>query len=97
MLFMALAFFEILMFQVIRRDYGLKLSDNRYLIAMILLASLTHLAVLYTPLSEMFGVVPLNLTQWGYVILSLMVWMVLEYGYRRFLSRRYGDRKTHLG
>ncbi len=97
MLFMALAFFEILMFQVIRRDYGLRLFDNKYLLAMIAFASLTHLAVLYTPLSEMFGVVPLSLSHWGYVAASLGVWIILEYGYRRFLSQRYGDRKTHLG
>jgi Ca2+-transporting ATPase len=92
MLFMSLAFFEILMFPIIRRDYGLKLSDNKYLIAMIGLSSLSHLALLYTPLSQFFGVVPLGLESWGYILAALGVFAVLEVGYRRMLSRKYGDR-----
>lgn len=96
MLFMALAFFEIMMFQVIRRDYGLKLWDNKYLIAGMLFASISHLLVLYTPLSDFFGVTPLNLTQWGYIALVLGIFTAVEYGFRRLLSRKYGDRKTHL-
>ncbi len=92
MLFMGLAFFEIAMFQVIRRDYGLKLRDNKWLIAMIGLASLTHFAVIYTPLSEYFGVVQLTLTQWGYIAAALTVFLVIEVAFRRMLSRKYGDR-----
>lgn len=92
MLFMALAFFEILMFPIIRRDYGLKLSENKYLIAMIALSSISHLALLYTPLSGLFGVVPLGLESWGYILAALGVFAVLEVGYRRMLSRKYGDR-----
>lgn len=92
MLFMALAFFEISMFQVIRRDYSLRLTDNKYLIGAILFASATHLAILYTPLSKVFQTVPLGLHHWAQVAAVLGVFLVLEYGYRRFLSRRYGDR-----
>lgn len=92
MLFMALAFFEILMFQVIRRDYGLKLKDNKWLIAMIGLASLSHLIVVYTPVSDFFGVVPLSLIEWGYIAVALAVFTVIEVAFRRLLSRKYGDR-----
>jgi Ca2+-transporting ATPase len=92
MLFMALAFFEISMFQVIRRDYGLRLSDNKYLIAMIGLASLSHLLVLYTPLAELFKVVPLQLHHWGYIAAALTVFLAVEVLFRRQLSKRYGDR-----
>ncbi len=92
MLFMALAFFELAMFQVIRRDYGLKLKDNKWLIAMIGLSTLSHLAVLYTPLAALFGVVPLGLEQWGYIAASLAFFVVIEVAFRRMLSRRYGDR-----
>ncbi len=95
-LFISLAFFEILMFQVIRRDYGLKLTDNRYLIAGILFASLSHLVVLYTPVAELFGVVPLSLKYWGYVAAGLAVFTAIEIGYRRLLSRRYGDRMNEF-
>ena len=96
MLFMGLAFFEIIMFQVIRRDYGLKLKDNKWLIAMIGLASLSHLAVVYTPLSSFFGVVPLSLVEWGYIAVALTVFTAIEVTFRRMLSKRYGDRMNEF-
>jgi Ca2+-transporting ATPase len=92
MLFMALAFFELLMFPIIRRDYGLKLTENKYLVAMIGLSIASHLAVLYTPLADLFNVVPLTLRQWGYIAASLGVFVVVEVLFRRMLSRKYGDR-----
>lgn len=95
-LFMSLAFFEIMMFQVIRRDYGLKLVDNKYLIAGMLFASLSHMVVLYTPLSNLFGVVPLGLESWGYIVGGLAVFTTIEVLYRRALSRRYGDRMNEF-
>jgi Ca2+-transporting ATPase len=97
MLFMALAFFEIMMFQVIRRDYGLKLWDNKYLIAGMLFASMSHLLIVYTPIGEYFGITPLNLIHWVYIAIVLGVFTVIEYGFRRLLSHKYGDRKTHPG
>jgi Ca2+-transporting ATPase len=97
MLFMALAFFELLMFQVIRRDYGLKLWDNKYLIAAILASTLLHLSIIYTPIAEYFGVVQLGLQHWGYIAASLLVFWLLEVGFRRLLSRRYGNRINELG
>lgn len=96
MLFMALAFFELAMFQVIRRDYGLKLKDNKWLVAMIGLSTLSHLAVLYTPLAALFGVVPLGIQQWGYIAASLAVFVVVEVVFRRMLSRKYGDRMNEF-
>ena len=92
MLFMGLAFFEITIFQVIRRDYGLKIWDNKYLIAAILFASLSHLAVIYTPVSGLFGTVPLSLQQWGTIAAFLAGFMVVEHGFRLLLERIYGDR-----
>jgi Ca2+-transporting ATPase len=92
MLFMALAFFELIIFQVIRRDYGLKLLDNKWLIAAILSSTISHLAILYTPISRMFGVTPLNPTQWGYIALSLTTFVTIEILFRRTLSKKYGDR-----
>jgi len=95
-LFISLAFFELAMFQVIRRDYGLKLTDNRWLIAMLGLSTLSHLAVLYTPLAGLFGVVPLGLESWGYIAGGLAVFTTIEVLYRRALSRRYGDRMNEF-
>ena len=92
MLFMALAFFEILIFQVIRRDYGLRLSDNKYLIAGILFAATTHFTILYTPINKFFGVTPLTLQHWGYIAAALAVFFTIEYSFRALLSKKYGNR-----
>lgn len=96
MLFMGLAFFEIAMFQVIRRDYGLKLSDNKWLIGAILASSISHLALLYTPLSDLFKTAPLTVGHWAQVGLALGLFLVLEVIYRRALSRRFGDRMNEF-
>ncbi|MEF8881160.1 MAG: cation-transporting P-type ATPase [Halapricum sp.] len=93
LLFMALAFFEILMFQVIRRDYGLRLLDNWWLVAMILLASLSHLVILYTPVSAFFGVTPLRPDHWLQIGVALGIFGVIEVSFRRVLSRIYGSRR----
>lgn len=92
MLFVSLALFEILMFYVIRRDYNLSLFCNRYLLFGIGFAFISHLVVLYSPVSNYFGVVPLGLEHWGYIATGLGVFMVLEIVFTRFLYRRYGRR-----
>ncbi|MFP4038521.1 MAG: cation-translocating P-type ATPase [Candidatus Nanohaloarchaea archaeon] len=96
-LFMGLAFFELAMFQVIRRDYGLKLRDNKYLIAAILVSSLSHLAIVYTPVNQVFGVTPLGLNHWLYIAAALTVFLIIEYTFRRGLSKRYGNRIKEFG
>jgi Ca2+-transporting ATPase len=92
MLFMALAFFEIIMFQVIRRDYGLHLFDNKWLMAAIAGASASHLAILYTPIASWFGITGLGLQHWGWIATSLLVFTVIEYGFRKALSMKIGSR-----
>ena len=91
-LFMALAFFEIIMFPIIRKDYDLKFYDNGYLLAAILFSSMTHLAILYTPISEFFGVQPLSLKHWGIVAASLAIFTVIEVVYSKVLQKKYGSR-----
>lgn len=97
MLFMALAFFEIIMFQVIRRDYGLRLYQNRWLTAGILGASAAHLAILYTPIAGFFGITPLAIEQWGWIATSLAAFTVIEYSFRKALSWKLGSRVPELG
>ena len=96
MLFMALAFFELEMFQVIRRDYGLKLLDNKWLIGALGASTLSHLAIIYTPIAGLFGVTPLGLEHWGYIAATLVLFWIIEVSFRRMLSRRYGDRMNEF-
>jgi Ca2+-transporting ATPase len=96
MLFMALAFFELEMFQVIRRDYGLKLLDNKWLIGALGASTLSHLAIIYTPIAGLFGVTPLGLEHWGYIAVTLILFWIIEVSFRRMLSKRYGDRMNEF-
>lgn len=92
MLFMALAFFELIMFQIIRKDYGLTLWDNKWLVAMIVVSSISHLVIVYTPLSQYFNTVPLGLVEWGLIAGALAIFTIVMYIFTYFLSRKYGDR-----
>ncbi|MFP4045758.1 MAG: cation-translocating P-type ATPase [Candidatus Aenigmatarchaeota archaeon] len=93
MLFISLALFEIMMFHIIRRDYNLTLWENKYLLGGIVAASLSHLFVLYTPLSNYFGVIPLGLGEWGQIGLVLIAFGVVETLYTRLLSKKYETRE----
>jgi Ca2+-transporting ATPase len=92
MLFMALAFFEMLIFYVIRGDYELSFLKNKYLTGAMALSTIAHLTIIYTPISNMFGVTPLSLQNWGTIAASLGVFFVLETGVRKALSSKYGKR-----
>ncbi len=92
MLFMALAFFEMLIFYVIRGDYELSFLKNKYLTGAMVLSMLSHLAIVYTPISQFFGITQLSLRHWGVIAMTLGVFFVFELGLRKALSARYGKR-----
>lgn len=97
-LFTALAMFEILMFQVIRREYGLSILSNRYLGVAVGVAFLAQLVVLYTPLRNLFEVLPLGLFEWGLIAAGLVVFGAIILVYQQVLINRFGQRagKTTL-
>ncbi|MFW5902343.1 MAG: cation-translocating P-type ATPase [archaeon] len=92
MLFVALGLFEIMMFQIIRNDYDLKLTENKHLIAAMSIAVISYPLLLYTPLSRTFGVTSLAINHWGYILLSLIIFMVIEILYAKLISMIYGKR-----
>jgi len=92
MLFVALGLFEIMMFQIIRNDYDLKLTENKHLIAAMSIAAISYPLLLYTPLSVTFGVTSLTVTHWGYILLSLILFVVIEVLYAKLVSMIYGKR-----
>ncbi len=91
-LFVSLGLFEILMFHIIRRDYNLKLIDNKYLISMMALAAVSYPILIYTPIAEIFGVLPLTATHWGLIALSLILFLLIETLYANLISKIYGKR-----
>lgn len=62
--FNALVLFEVARLQMIRSRYNLGIFSNKWLIIAVVASLLLQLAVVYTPLSAIFGVVPLELTDW---------------------------------
>jgi len=67
--FTALVAFEIVRIRMIRSDYKLGIFSNKWLLAAIGGSLLLQLIVIYTPLAKVFGVVPLELLDWGVIVL----------------------------
>ena len=91
-LFTALVMFELVMFQVVRREYRLPPFSNAWLVIAVAVAALAHLAVLYTPLARWFDVVPLAADHWVLVVATLLVFSFAILAIQRLLMRRFGSR-----
>ncbi len=69
MTFTTLIVLELVRVEMIRKQYRMKLFSNPYLLAALASSFLLQLAVLYIPpLNQVFGTVPLNLTEWGIIL-----------------------------
>lgn len=95
-LFTILTLFELVMFHIIRREYGLGITSNKWLGLGILIAFIVHLVVLYTPLSNAFGVVSLGLTGWIASILPVILFTLLAIIAQNLLRRYVGARQEDL-
>lgn len=82
MAFTSLVIFEFARLVMIRSDYKLKFLSNPWLLLAILVSLGAQLAVTYTPLNKIFGIVPLDLADWliilGGAVLLLMIHFVVE-------------------
>lgn len=92
-LFTVLTLFELVMFHIIRREYGLGITSNKWLILGILIAFVVHLLVLYTPLSGAFNVVGLGLLGWGLSVIPVLLFTVIAIIMQNFLRRYVGSRQ----
>lgn len=61
----------------IRFDEGVKIFTNKYMLIAILIPIFFQFVILYTPLSQFFHTVPLNLIQWLIIIGSMIVSIAL--------------------
>ncbi len=66
-LFTFLVTAELVRTQSVRLRYRLSPLSNPWLLGAVGLSLALHLALLYTPVADLFGVVPLGLTEWGWV------------------------------
>ena len=91
-LFTSLAFFEIVMIQLIRRSYGLSLFDNKYLLAGLIAAFVAQMVVLYTPVASLFNVVPLMWEEIGLSAILAGIFTVVGVVLYDELDRIFGER-----
>ncbi|WP_089778735.1 cation-translocating P-type ATPase [Haloferax massiliensis] len=66
-LFTFLVTAELVRTQSVRLRYRLSPRSNPWLLGAVGLSLALHLVLLYTPVADLFGVVPLGLTEWGWV------------------------------
>lgn len=95
-LFTILTLFELVMFHVIRREYGLGITSNKWLVLGILIAFGVHLVVLYTPLSSAFNVVGLGLTGWALSVVPVIIFTVFAIIGQNLLRRYVGSRQEDV-
>ncbi|MDY6771476.1 MAG: cation-translocating P-type ATPase [Candidatus Nanohaloarchaea archaeon] len=75
--FTALVVFELVRVQAIRSRYELGLFSNHWLLLALAVSFLLQLVVLYSPLGQFFGVVPLAVKEWLEIGGSLVAFTVL--------------------
>ena len=73
LVFTGFVFLELVGLYVIRWLRETPILSNSWLTASVAVSILLHLSVLYTPLSQYFGTVPLDVTDWGLIAAVLAV------------------------
>ena len=90
MTFTALVAQEYLRLAVIRVHEGLPLLANRWLVLAVGLSLALQVALIYTPLGDLFGVVPLGMLSWAVIVAGLLVAFPVALGLTRLVRRTYG-------
>jgi len=73
MVFTGLVVFEFVKLYVVRWSRRTPALTNRWLAGAVLASFALHLSVLYTPLNQYFGTVPLGVGDWGWLLAALAV------------------------
>lgn len=84
--FTSLVIFEIVRLQTIRSEYKLGIFSNKPLLWAVLGSLVLQIAVIYTPLNSWFKVVPLDLMDWGVIVLAGIVLFGVYKVVRRFVK-----------
>ncbi|MFD1562151.1 calcium-translocating P-type ATPase, PMCA-type [Haloarchaeobius amylolyticus] len=87
LVFTGFVFLELVGLYVIRWLRETPILSNGWLTASVAVSILLHLSVLYTPLSQYFGTVPLDVTDWGLIAAVLAVCLPGYLGVAVFAKR----------
>lgn len=73
---------------LVRVEYGLRLTQNKWLLLALVGSFGLQVLILYTPIFQrVFGVVPLNLIDWGFFTLGLLFVAILGHTFLRRTSK----------
>jgi len=82
----SIVFFKLVRVQGIRSAENLGMMSNKWLLAALGSSLLMHVAVLYTPLSSYFKVLPLSASDWALVLAGMIAFAVLSSALRMVLK-----------
>jgi Ca2+-transporting ATPase len=91
-LFTFLVVVEVVRIQVIRSRFGHSIGSNRWLLGAVATSFALQLAVLYTPLSGLFGVTPLGLDAWAWIAAGFVAFLAANLAMAWALDRLFEDR-----
>ncbi len=97
MVFTGFVVFEFAKLYVVRWARGTSPLTNRWLAVAVLASFLLHLSVLYTPLNQYFGTVPLTIGDWGRLLAALAVASPGFLGIAWYVRRSTRERWTARG
>ena len=84
--FTALVVAEFVILQTVRQNYGQKLFANRYVTLSMLAIIVLQLVLIYTPLSALFHLVPLDLDDWIAITLTVAAIFVFNHFIHKFVK-----------
>jgi len=90
MAFTCFVVFEMVRVQTVRAYFKTRIFSNKWLWLAVSSSFLLHLAVLYTPLSTFFRVVPLGLSEWADIAAGVGVFIVLSFIIIKIEGRLFG-------
>ncbi len=82
MVFTSLVVFEVVRLYMIRSNYKIGIFSNKWLVLAVIGSLLLQLAAIYTPLNVIFKTIPLELADWGVIILVSLILLLMHKLYR---------------
>ena len=90
LLFTFLVTVEMVRIQVIRGRYDQSILSNPWLLGAIAVSFLLQLAVLYTPVADLFEVLPVTVTGWTWIAAGFLAFLVLTLAAEWVVDRAIG-------
>jgi len=86
--FNAIVIFEIARLQMIRSKYSLGIFSNMWLFVAVIASLILQMIVVYTPVGQFFGVVPLELVDWLVIVGAAVLLYIINGVYYWFREGR---------